>query len=205
MFNPWVGKIPWRREQLPTLVSWPGEIHGQRSLAGYSPWVAKSQTWMSNFHYFTYGSLCSTGWVKWSWFWVPNHAPLYPMFLDLFILADGSSPLPQQRWDPGSRRRLLQKGCTSVAVLCSLSKLWELVMDREAGMLQSMGSQRHDWVTELNWSHCTEMGSALHYILVERWQGQRYTGLKAYLQALNQLLWPVTRAQAGDCALLPWQ
>jgi len=34
----------------------------------------------------------------------------------------------------------------------SLSKLWELVMDREA-LLQSMGSQRvgHDWVTELNW------------------------------------------------------
>ena len=35
----------------------------------------------------------------------------------------------------------------------SLSKLRELVMDREAGMLQSMGSQRvrHDWATELNW------------------------------------------------------
>ena len=35
----------------------------------------------------------------------------------------------------------------------SLSKLWELVMDREPGMLQSMESQRvrHDWVTELNW------------------------------------------------------
>jgi len=34
----------------------------------------------------------------------------------------------------------------------SLSNLWELVMDRESGMLQSMGSQRvrHDWVTELN-------------------------------------------------------
>ena len=34
----------------------------------------------------------------------------------------------------------------------SLSKLWELVMDREAGMLQSMGLQRvgHDWATELN-------------------------------------------------------
>ena len=35
----------------------------------------------------------------------------------------------------------------------SLSKLWELVMDREADVLQSMGSQRveHDWATELNW------------------------------------------------------
>ena len=34
----------------------------------------------------------------------------------------------------------------------SLSKLWELVMDREAGVLQHKGSQRfgHDWVTELN-------------------------------------------------------
>ena len=37
-----------------------------------------------------------------------------------------------------------------------LSKLWELVMDREACMLQSMGLQRvgHDWVIELtDWLH----------------------------------------------------
>ena len=36
----------------------------------------------------------------------------------------------------------------------SLSKLWELVMDRESWVLQSMGSQRvtHDWVTEMNWT-----------------------------------------------------
>ena len=35
----------------------------------------------------------------------------------------------------------------------SLSKLRELVMDREAGVLQSVGSQRvgHDWATELSW------------------------------------------------------
>ena len=26
-FDPWVGKIPWRRERLPTSVSWPGEFH----------------------------------------------------------------------------------------------------------------------------------------------------------------------------------
>ena len=28
-FNPWVGKIPWRRKKLPTPVFWPGEFHGQ--------------------------------------------------------------------------------------------------------------------------------------------------------------------------------
>ena len=40
-FNPWVGKIPWRREWLPTPVFLPGEFHGQRSLMGYSPQVLK--------------------------------------------------------------------------------------------------------------------------------------------------------------------
>ena len=30
--NPWVGKMPWRRERLPTPVFWPGEFHG------LSPW-----------------------------------------------------------------------------------------------------------------------------------------------------------------------
>ena len=36
-FNPWVGKIPWRRAWQPTPVFLPGESHGQRSLAGYDP------------------------------------------------------------------------------------------------------------------------------------------------------------------------
>ena len=35
---PGVGKIPWRREWLPTPVFLPGESNGQRSLAGCSPW-----------------------------------------------------------------------------------------------------------------------------------------------------------------------
>ena len=37
-FNSWVEKIPWRRAWQPTPVFLPGESHGQRSLAGYSPW-----------------------------------------------------------------------------------------------------------------------------------------------------------------------
>ena len=36
-FDPWVGKIPWRRKRQPTLVFLPGKSHWQRSLAGYSP------------------------------------------------------------------------------------------------------------------------------------------------------------------------
>ena len=32
-----VGKIPWRRARQPTPVFLPGEPHGQRSLADYSP------------------------------------------------------------------------------------------------------------------------------------------------------------------------
>ena len=40
-FDPWVGKIPWRWEWLPTPVYWFGEFHRQRSLAGYSPWGGK--------------------------------------------------------------------------------------------------------------------------------------------------------------------
>ena len=34
--DPWVGKIPWRREQLPAPVFWLGEFHGP-----YSPWGHK--------------------------------------------------------------------------------------------------------------------------------------------------------------------
>ena len=33
-----IGKIPWRRPRHPTPVLLPGESHGRRSPAGYSPW-----------------------------------------------------------------------------------------------------------------------------------------------------------------------
>jgi len=35
-FNPWVGKILWKRKWQPTPVFLPGKSHGQRSLTGYS-------------------------------------------------------------------------------------------------------------------------------------------------------------------------
>ena len=36
-FNPWISKIPWRKEWQPTLVFLPGNPPGQRSLVDYSP------------------------------------------------------------------------------------------------------------------------------------------------------------------------
>ena len=42
-FNPWVGKIPWRRAWQPTPVFLPGESHEQRSLGGATvPRITKS-------------------------------------------------------------------------------------------------------------------------------------------------------------------
>ena len=65
--DPWVGKILWRRERLPTPVLWPGEfldsvVHG----------VAKSRTRLSDFHF--------------SW---QNNFLLYMCTTSLSILLDG--------------------------------------------------------------------------------------------------------------------
>ena len=40
-FYPWVWKFPWRRKWQSIPVFLPGESHGPRSLAGYSPWGHK--------------------------------------------------------------------------------------------------------------------------------------------------------------------
>ena len=48
-FDPWAGKIPQRREWLPTSVFLPGEFHGQRSLVSYRPWDHRvGHDWVTN-------------------------------------------------------------------------------------------------------------------------------------------------------------
>ena len=37
-FDPGAMRMPWRKKWHPTPVLLPGDSHGQRSLAGYSPW-----------------------------------------------------------------------------------------------------------------------------------------------------------------------
>ena len=48
MWETWVGKIPWRRERLPTPVFWPGEFHGL-----YNPHGVRlfSPPQLSDFHF----------------------------------------------------------------------------------------------------------------------------------------------------------
>ena len=49
-FNPWAGKILWRRKWQPTPLFLPGEFHGKRSLVGYTPWGHKQSDmteWLS--------------------------------------------------------------------------------------------------------------------------------------------------------------
>ena len=49
--DPWIKKIPWRREWQPTPMFLPGEFHGQRSLV--APWGCKeSDTTESLLHRF---------------------------------------------------------------------------------------------------------------------------------------------------------
>ena len=54
-FDPWVGKMPWKRKWQPSLVFLPRESHRQKSLAGSSPWCLKEPNitqWLNPHHTF---------------------------------------------------------------------------------------------------------------------------------------------------------
>ena len=51
-FDPWLGKVSWRRKWQSTPVFLPGKSHGQRSLAGYSPWGRKELDTTEHTHVF---------------------------------------------------------------------------------------------------------------------------------------------------------
>ena len=54
-------KDPWRNEWLPTPLFLPGEFHGEKSLAGYSPWACKNvrHDWATNTHGTIFSCFCN--------------------------------------------------------------------------------------------------------------------------------------------------
>ena len=66
-FNPWVGKIPWRRKWQPTPVFLPEKSHGGRSLAGYSPWGHKESDMTERLSAHIWLNCLSPNW------WVDSH------------------------------------------------------------------------------------------------------------------------------------
>ena len=93
VFNPWVRKIPWRRQWQPTPVFLPGKSHGLRSLVGYNPWGHKELDTTERLHFTTalYSSFfiglkdglsaisfpCTTLHLT---FFFPNHSPLFLIY-----------------------------------------------------------------------------------------------------------------------------
>ena len=65
---PGSGRSPWRRSWQPTPVFLPGESHGQKNLAGYSPWGHKESDTTEQLSTHTDTSLqktCRGGPLKW--------------------------------------------------------------------------------------------------------------------------------------------
>ena len=57
-FTLWVGKMSWSRKWQPTPVFWPGESHGQRRPAGYSPRGCKESDMTGPLSTHTWASRC---------------------------------------------------------------------------------------------------------------------------------------------------
>ena len=57
---PGLGGSPWSREWQPTLLFLPGEFHGLRSLAGYTPWGCKELDMTDLLTFFSLFQVCLT-------------------------------------------------------------------------------------------------------------------------------------------------
>ena len=84
-YDPWVGKTPWSRKLQPTPISLTGKLHGQGSLAGYSPWghaeLETNEHTQAHTHTHThththiYEEICYRIWL--TWLWKPRNATVY--------------------------------------------------------------------------------------------------------------------------------
>ena len=60
-FDPWIGKMPWRRKRLPTPVFWPGESHGLYSPQGCKESETTEQRLSLSLHFTVNDYFCFFG------------------------------------------------------------------------------------------------------------------------------------------------
>ena len=105
-FDPWVGKITWRRERPPTPVFWPGEFHGP-----YSPWGHKESDTTGRL------SLSLIWWVK-----LARLSPLLsPQDIPLFLSSGSQLPL-RLRLPPGTKS-VHEECCRLEDILCNYNMI----------------------------------------------------------------------------------
>ena len=101
-FNPWVGKIPWREAWQPTPVFLPGESHGQRSLAAYSPWCCKQSDMTDDLALTYVGSPCKIQSAQ---------LKLPYIFINVYLFGClGSSSIMRDLWLPCTDSLVVSRG-----------------------------------------------------------------------------------------------
>ena len=99
-FNPWVGKISWRRKRHPTPVFLPREFHGRRSLVGYSPQGRKKSRTRPSYFTFTFTFLPKSKRLFISWLQSPSVVILEPRKIKLATVSTVSPSICHEVMGP---------------------------------------------------------------------------------------------------------
>ena len=125
-FHLWVRKIPWRRKWQPAPVFLPAELHGQRSLKGYSPWGCKELDMTERTHTHTH---THTTW------WNVHEIPIvwglgafqvgwtHPLTGRVRHASSMRTEVPVLRTLPGLGLHISSSGCSSVSFIISFNTL----------------------------------------------------------------------------------
>ena len=136
-FDPWVGKISWRRTWQSTPVLLPGKSHGWRSLVGHSPWGHKELDRTERLN-----------WTELQWCFL-KRTPL--SYVGTSLVAQTVKRLSTMR---ETRVRALgwEDPLKKEMAIHSSTIAWKIPWTEEPGRLKSMGSQRvrHNWATSLS-------------------------------------------------------